>query len=29
MNELKAYVIEFELDIIGITETWLNEGIVK
>ena len=27
IDELKAYVIEFELDIIGITETWLNEGI--
>ena len=25
--ELKAYVVEFDLDIIGITETWLNEVI--
>ena len=27
IDELKAYVLEFDLDIIGITETWLNEGI--
>ena len=27
IDELKAYAAEFELDIIGITETWLNEGI--
>ena len=27
VDELKAYVCEFYLDIIGITETWLNEGI--
>ena len=27
IDELKAYVVEFDLDIIGITETWLNEGI--
>ena len=27
IDELKAYVFEFDLDIIGITETWLNEGI--
>ena len=27
IDELKAYVIVFELDIIGITETWLNEEI--
>ena len=27
IGELKAYVVEFDLDIIGITETWLNEGI--
>ena len=25
IDELKAYVVEFDLDIIGITETWLNE----
>ena len=24
---MKAYVVEFDLDIIGITETRLNEGI--
>ena len=28
IDELKAYVVvEFDLDIIGITDTWLNEGI--
>ena len=27
IDELNAYVVEFDLDIIGITETWLNEGI--
>ena len=27
IDELKAYVVEFDLDIIGITETWSNEGI--
>ena len=27
IDELKAYVVEFYLDITGITETWLNEGI--
>ena len=27
IDELKAYVVDFELDIIGITETWLNERI--
>ena len=27
IDELKAYVVEFDLDIIGITETWLNERI--
>ena len=27
IGELKAYVVEFDLDIIGITEIWLNEGI--
>ena len=29
MDELKAYVVEFDLDIIGFTETWLNEGILN
>ena len=27
IDELKDYDVEFDLDIIGITETWLNEGI--
>ena len=27
VDELKVYVAEFNLDIIGITETRLNEGI--
>ena len=27
IDELKAYVVEFDLDIIYITETWLNEEI--
>ena len=27
IDELKAYVVEFDLDIIGKTETWLNQGI--
>ena len=27
IDEFKAYVVKFYLDIIGITETWLNEGI--
>ena len=27
IDELKAYVVDFDLDIIGITETWLNKGI--
>ena len=27
IDELKAYVVEFDLDIIGITDTWLNDGI--
>ena len=27
IDELKVYVVEFDLDIIGITETWLNERI--
>ena len=27
IDELKAYIVEFKLDIIGITETWLNDGI--
>ena len=24
---MKAYVVEFDLDLIGITETWFNKGI--
>ena len=27
IDELNAYVVEFDVDIIGITETWLHEGI--
>ena len=27
IDELKAYVVDFDLDNIGITETWLTDGI--
>ena len=27
IDELKVYVVEFDFDIIDITETWLNKGI--
>ena len=27
IDELKDYAVEFDLDVIGITEIWVNEGI--